>query len=73
MMPLQMPKVKDLAWTGEAFLKTESSHAYQELPLEEESKKYVVVNTHKGLFQYTRLPFGISSAPGIFQQVTERG
>ena len=29
------------------------------------------MNTHKGLFRYTRLPFGISSAPGIFQRVIE--
>ena len=29
------------------------------------------VNTHKGLFQYSRLPFGISSAPAIFQQVMD--
>ena len=33
--------------------------------------KYVVVNTHRGLFRYTRLPFGVSSAPGIFQCVIE--
>ena len=33
--------------------------------------KYVVVNTHRGLFRYTRLPFGVSSAPGIFQRVIE--
>ena len=26
---------------------------------------------HKGLFNYTRLPFGVSSAPGIFQRVME--
>ena len=31
----------------------------------------MVVNTHKGLFRYTWLPFGISSAPGIFQRVIE--
>ena len=29
------------------------------------------MNTHKGLFKYTCLPFGISSAPGIFQRVME--
>ena len=32
---------------------------------------YVVINTSKGLLQYNRLPFGISSAPGIFQRVME--
>ena len=31
----------------------------------------MVVNTHKGLFRYTRLPYGISSAPGIFQKAME--
>ena len=30
-----------------------------------------MINTHRGLFRYTRLPFGISSAPGIFQRVIE--
>ena len=33
-----------------------------------DSRKYVVINTHKGLLQYTCLPCGISSAPGIFQK-----
>ena len=26
---------------------------------------------HKGLFHYTNLPFGVSSAPDIFQHVIE--
>ena len=31
----------------------------------------MVINTHKGLFRYNRLPFGIASAPSIFQRVME--
>ena len=45
--------------------------AYLQLPLDEESKEYVTVNIHKGLYRYNRLPFGISSAPSIFQRTTE--
>ena len=51
---------------GEKFTKLEMSQAYQQLQLDDESKRYTTINTHKGLFQYNRLPYGILSAPGIF-------
>ncbi len=69
-----VPKVEDLFATlkrGKLFTKLDLRHAYQQLPLDEDSKKYVVINTTKGLFRYTRLPYGISSAPGIFQREME--
>ena len=69
-----IPKVEDLFSSlagGKSYTKIDLSQAYQQLRLDSDSKKYVVVNTHKGLFRYTRLPFGISSAPGIFQRVME--
>ena len=31
----------------------------------------MTISTHKGLFQYERLPFGVSSAPSIFQRVMD--
>ena len=30
-----------------------------------------MINTHMGLFKYTRLPYGVSCAPGIFQRFME--
>ena len=69
-----IPKVDDLVATlgkGKLFTKLDLRHAYQQLLLEDDSKKYVVINTSKGLFRYTRLPYGISSAPGIFQREME--
>jgi hypothetical protein len=59
--------VTDLAG-GKSFTKLDMSNAYLQLPLDEQSKEYLVINTHKGLFKYNRLPFGVSSAPAIFQR-----
>ena len=36
--------------------------------LDEQSKELVLINTHKGLFRYTHLPFGVASAPAVFQR-----
>jgi hypothetical protein len=52
---------------GKVVLKVDLSQAYQQVPLAEESKGLTVINTHCGLFHFNRMPFGISSALGIFQ------
>ena len=56
---------------GTEFTKLDLSQAYQQLELDEEAQTYTNINTHKGFFRYKRLPFGISSAPGIFQRTME--
>ena len=45
--------------------------AYQHLELDDKSRKFTTINTHKGFSQYKWLPFGILSAPRIFQCVME--
>ena len=68
-----IPKVEDLfvkLTGGCIFTKIDLSQAYLQLPLDE-SKTFIVINTHKGSFRYTQLPFGISVAPGIFQRVMD--
>ena len=47
------------------------SHVYQQLLLDEESKQYVTVNTHNGLFKYNCLVFGVASSPAIFQRTMD--
>ena len=69
-----LPRIDDLfaSLAGEkTFSKLDLAHAYQQLKLDEESRKLVVINTQKGLFRYNRLPFGVSAAPGIFQRTIE--
>ena len=69
-----LPRIEDLFASlsgGKVFSKLDMTQAYLQIPVDEESKKYTTLNTHKGLFQFTRLPFGVASAPSIFQRIME--
>ena len=57
--------------SGKFFSKLDLSPAYQQMQMEEESAKYLTINTHLGLYQYKRLPFGVASAPAIFQRADQ--
>ncbi|XP_061735502.1 uncharacterized protein K02A2.6-like [Nerophis ophidion] len=70
-----LPNTEDLFATlagGTSFSKLDPSHAYQQLQLDKESEKYLTINTHKGLYKYHRLSYGVSSAPAIFQSVMDQ-
>ena len=45
--------------SGKLFSKLDLASAYQQVLLEEDSKKLLTVNTHRGLFVYNRLAFGV--------------
>ena len=40
--------------------------------LHPDDTKYTTIDTHLGLFQYICLPFGIASAPALFQHQMEK-
>ena len=62
--PLPVPEAMFATLAGgKNFTTLDLSQAYQQLELEEESRKYLAINTHRGLYQYTRLPYGVASAP----------
>ena len=56
---------------GKLFTKLDLTNAYQQMPLDPESQEYVKINTHRGLYRYKLLPFGIASSPAIFQRTME--
>ena len=69
-----LPKPEDLFATlagGTVFSKLDLSQAYLQVQLEEESMPYVTINTHQGLYRQTRLPFGVASAPALFQKMMD--
>ena len=56
---------------GTRFSKLDLKSAYQQLPLDPDSQQFVPINTHRGLYRYKRLPFGIASSPAIFQRTMD--
>ena len=69
-----LPKPDDLFASltcGNKFTKLDLSQAYQQLPQQEDCQQYVTINTHQGLYRFTRLPFGIASAPPMFQRTMD--
>ena len=70
-----LPNTENLFATlagGQVFSKIDLSHTYQQVELHEDSQKELTINTHKGLYRYKRLPFGVSSAPAIFQRIMDQ-
>lgn len=57
---------------AELFTKLDLSAAYNQLKVSQTSQELLTVNTSKGLFRYARLPFGVTSASSIFQQVMDK-
>jgi hypothetical protein len=69
-----LPKIEDIfakLVVGQRFKILDLTQAYLQLPLHENSKELVTINTHKGLYRYIRMPFGIASAPAIWQRTIE--
>ena len=56
---------------GTCFAKLDLADAYLQMEVDEDSKNHLTINTHKGLFQFCHLPFGVKSAPAIFQQTMD--
>lgn len=70
-----MPRPEDLIQRlggGHGFTKIDLSDAYNQIPLAPESQRRLALSTHRGVLLQKRLPFGISSAPGYFQEIMDK-
>lgn len=57
---------------GKQFSVIDLRQAYLQMELDEESKQFLTINTHRGLYQYQRLPYGVASAPAIWQRAMDQ-
>ncbi|XP_060126817.1 uncharacterized protein K02A2.6-like [Zootoca vivipara] len=53
------------------FGKLDLAQAYQQLPVDEATAEAQTIVTHRGAFRVKRLQFGVSVAPGIFQNLMD--
>ena len=53
------------------FSKVDLKAGYHQILLDKESRSITTFTTHRGLFRYKRLPFGISAASEIFQNAIQ--
>ena len=59
-----LPRPEDL-FAGKFFSTLDLSHAYIQILLDDDARQ------HRGLYQYSRLPFAVASAPSIFQRTMD--
>ena len=70
-MPLPEDLMKKLGGSF-CFSKIDLADAYLQIKLAPESQRRLALSTHKGVLLQTRLPFGITSAPGYFQEIMDK-
>ena len=70
-VPLPEELMRKLAG-GYGFTKIDLADAYNQVPLAPDSQKKLALSTHRGVLLQKRLPFGIKSAPGYFQNIMEQ-
>jgi len=63
--PLPTPEkmFSALANGEESYTKLDLARAYKQMKVQKLSQPLLTINTHRGLYQYMRLPFGIQIAP----------
>ena len=70
-----LPRIEECFQTmngGKTFTKLDLAQAYNQVQLEEASRELTVINTHKGLYRWKRLPYGVASSPAIFQEIMDK-
>ena len=67
-----MQKIEDVisgTTNAKVFIVLDANHGFLQVKLDKDSSKLATFNTPFGRYSYSRLPFGIASAPEVFQNI----
>ena len=67
-----LPNINDLVnqiAQFRVFSTVDLKSAYHQIPLREEDKPYIAFEASAGLYQFTRLPFGVTNGVACFQRI----
>ncbi|GFX95887.1 uncharacterized protein K02A2.6 [Trichonephila clavipes] len=70
-----LPRIEDIFAElsgAEFFTKIDLSEAYLQMSVDEQDRHLLTINTHKGLFRYKRMNYGIALAPAVWQRAIEQ-
>ena len=72
-----MPRVDELVDAighrkGRYFSTLDMMKGYHQVKMDEQSKCNTVFTCHRGLFQYCRMPFGLTNTPATFQRLMDK-
>ena len=73
--PFYMPRVEEvLEGVGQArfISKLDLSKGYYQVQLTEQAIPRTAFTSHRGTFEFTRMPFGVKNAPAAFQSLMQR-
>ena len=69
-----LPRIDEIFATlsgGKQFSKLDLKAAYTQMCMDEDSKPLLTLNTHLGLYRLNRLPYGVASAPALWQRAMD--
>ena len=70
-----LPRIEDIFASlagGQTFSKIDLTQAYLQMAVADDCRKYLTINTHRGLYRYNRLVFGVASAPAVWQRAIDQ-
>jgi hypothetical protein len=70
-----IPRINDILsqFAGKAFFSTlDANKGFHRIEIKEEDREKSAFQTHCGLHQYKRMPFGLKSGPAVFRRLMDK-